>query len=255
VQGQGPLKALVSASSTPLLRALAGLGLIGALALGGCAGSDPEGATTASEATSPRATPLQPAAQGHGEGQRQSNSTETKPSGQPDGAEAPTGHPVAGAKATAPGVPVTPEGDNSIQTFGSEGAEAQRKQAAADLQAYLEARARGDWAAACKAASEEFGEELAKLVAHAKAKPGAEKPSGCAGALALLYGKTPSSTLRGAQVSEVLSLRVRGDGYAYLIFKDPQGAVRFIAMADDGGAWKVNTTEPIPFQGSQGEAQ
>ena len=47
-------------------------------------------------------------------------------------------------------------------------------------------------------------------------------------------------------VKELLSFRVK-DGYAYVIFKGAGGEVRFIAMANDGGEWKVNTTEPGTF--------
>jgi hypothetical protein len=151
-------------------------------------------------------------------------------------------------------VPVTPKGDNSIQTFGQEGEESGRSQATADLKAYLGARAQGDWAAACEATSEQFRQELAKLIERAKAKPGAEKPEGCARTLEALSGNVSPETLRqAAQVGEVLSFRIREDGYAYLIFEDPQGEAKFIAMANDGGTWKVNAPEPQAFQASQGE--
>ena len=165
------------------------------------------------------------------------------------------GHPTPGAKAPAPGVPVTPQGDNSIQTFGTEADESERQEAEANLRGYLAARAEGNWAAACEAASNEFRAGLAKLIEGAKAKPGAEKPEGCAETLELLFGKTPSSTFQqAAQIEQVLSFRIRDDGYAYLIYES-QGEIKFIAMADDSGAWKVNTPEPASFQASQGEAQ
>jgi hypothetical protein len=153
-------------------------------------------------------------------------------------------------------VPVTSGGDNSIQTFGQEGEETQRQQATAELEAYLNARARGDWAGACNAASRQFSEELEKLIEGAKAKPGAEKPEGCAGTLEALYGKTPASSFQeAAQIDRVLSFRVREDGYAYLIYES-QGEIKFIAMANDSGAWKVNVPQPASFEGaSQGETQ
>jgi len=152
-------------------------------------------------------------------------------------------------------VPVTPQGDNSIQTFGTEADESERQEAEANLRSYLQARVEGNWAAACEAASNEFRAGLAKLIEGAKAKPGAEKPEGCSQTLELLFGKTPSSTFQqAAQIDQVLSFRIRDDGYAYLIYES-QGEVKFVAMANDGGDWKVNTPEPASFQASQGEAQ
>jgi hypothetical protein len=225
------------------------LALLCALALGDCGG---DSSTTASIETTtappPTATVPTPKPQAHNDSAPK-RTTPTNAPGDP-------GDPTPGEKAPAPGVPVTPQGDNSIQTFGTEGAETERSQAEADLKTYLDARASGDWAVACEAASKQLTEELAKLIERAKAKPGTEKPKGCAGTLEALYGKAPPKTLKqAAQIGEVLSFRIREDGYAYLIFKDPKGEVKFIAMADDEGTWKVNTTEPAAFEGSQGEGQ
>jgi hypothetical protein len=230
------------------MRALCLLGLLSALALWGCGGGGDSTAANTSTATAPPPTAQapKPNPQTHTAPKR---STPTNAPGNP-------GDPTPGTKAPAPGVPVTPEGDNSIQTFGTEGQESQRQQAESDLHAYLQAKARGDWAGACEAASEQFAEELEKLIEQAKTKSGGPKPKGCAQTLELLYGNAQSSSPQGpSQVAEVLSFRIRADGYAYLIFKDPEGEVKFIAMANDNGTWKVNTTEPASFQASQGEPQ
>ena len=53
----------------------------------------------------------------------------------------------------------------------------------------------------------------------------------------------PSRMRPWAEVRELLSFRVE-NGYAYVIFKGADGTVRFIATADEGGEWKVNTTDP-----------
>jgi hypothetical protein len=160
-----------------------------------------------------------------------------------------------GSKAVAPGVPVIKGGDNSIQAFGEEGEEGEAEQALSSLRAYLSARIAGDWAGACEATSAQLREELTKLIEQAKTKGDAQKPEGCAETLGLLFGKTPSSTLQeAAQIDRVLSFRVQADGYAYLIF-EVEGQVKFIAMAEEAGAWKPNTLEPEAFQGPQGESQ
>lgn len=230
--------------------AVVALAAAGALALAGCGGGGDLNTTASSETTTaqaPKTRAPKPKPQAHSDSAAK-RTTPTNAPGTP-------GDPTPGEKAPAPGVPVTPEGDNSVQTFGTEGEESQRSQAEADLREYLEARAKGDWAAACEAASAQLKEELAKLIANAKAKGDAEKPKGCADTLEALYGKALPKTLRqAAQIEEVLSFRIREDGYAYLIFKAPEG-VKFIAMANDEGTWKVNTPEPEAFQASQGETQ
>jgi len=226
------------------MRALVFLALLGALALGGCGGGE-DSSTTSSQGTvsqAPQATAPEPKPQIHAAPKRTT----------PHNAPGTPGDPTAGEKAPAPGVPVTPEGDNSVQTFGTEGEESERSQAEADLHAYLNAKARGDWAGACKAASKQFAEELEKLIEQAKAKPGAEKPKGCAQTLELLSGGAAAST-KAMLPEQALSFRIRQDGYAYLIYKDPEGEVKFIAMANDNGTWKVNVPEPATFEGSQGE--
>jgi hypothetical protein len=131
-----------------------------------------------------------------------------------------------------------------VQTFGVEGEADEREQALATLKTYLNARVAGRWAKACAATSEEFKEQAEQLVEIA---PGAGKPAGCAATLERFLGDFPSSSLReSAQVKELLSFRVK-DGYAYVIFKGAGGEIKFIAMANDDGEWKVNTTEPGAF--------
>jgi len=65
----------------------------------------------------------------------------------------------------------------------------------ADLRAYLTARVRGDWLAACEAASAQYKRQLDQAVKDAK---GNEAPKGCAKTLAQLFGRTPKQTLSEA---------------------------------------------------------
>ncbi len=158
------------------------------------------------------------------------------------------GAPAPGTKTVAHGVPVTPGGDNSIQLFGAEGQTDQRAQAIADLTAYLSAFHAGQWARACASASKQFTQQLATMVAQARAKRGQEAQGlhrhPAAVLRQILQGRASAAT----QIGKVLSFRVRGDGYAYLIYKGAGGKVMFIAMADDGGEWKVNVPQPQAFQ-------
>jgi hypothetical protein len=208
---------------------------LAALALAGCGDGGGEGSTTAATTTEQQSATAGEETPGGGK------QTTAGPSGRDSRPSAP----VPGAKAAAPGVPVDRGGDNSIQTFGAEGEEAARAQAKAELEAYLDARLAGDWPGACASASSEFKGELAKVAAEAPSKVEVE---GCAAIMRLLSADAPTAELRAAaQVGRVLSFRVKGDDYAYLIFKGAKGAVMFVAMANDGGEWKVNTIEPSEF--------
>ncbi len=218
---------------------------LAALLVGGCGGGrDPE-TTAATSAPAQSTSTIQGQGQGEeeaGEGQSAKASPRTPPALNPPIAQERT----PGSKAVAPEVPIAEGGDNSIQAFGLEGDEDQAEQAAQMLGDYLDARARGDWAAACEAASAELERQLEELFERAKAKEAAQKPQGCAAILELVFGSSPKAALKAVQIEEVLSFRIRDDGYAYLIFKS-EGAAKFIAMANDEGVWKVNTLEPTSF--------
>lgn len=222
-------------------RSLLALALLALAALAaGCGGGD---------GTSTSATATAPARQGTTAPKRPSEARRPTPSNpaHPSRQSTAEGAPVPGSKAVAPGVPVSKGGDNSIQAFGVEGRESPRAQASAELRAYLGALLAGKWARACAATSPQFKRQLAQLIARARVKGGGEKPRGCAATLAALLGSAPPASLRAAsRVGQVLSFRVRGR-YAYLIFKGAGGKAMFIAMANDGGKWKVNVLKPEQF--------
>jgi hypothetical protein len=253
----------MSAVSPRARRSLALLALLCLLFLSGCGGG--EGDSTSSEATSAQgqaattsegnATAQDQGGTEQGGGEDQSAKAKI-PSQTPSEPNPPiAGERIPGSKAVAPGVPVTKGGDNSIQAYGTEGEEGEAEQATASLKSYLDARASGDWAGACEAASAQLREELGKLIEQAKAKGDTEKPKGCAEILELLFGKTPQQALQeAARIDRVLSFRTQADGYAYLIL-EAEGKVKFIAMASEDGTWKPNTLEPEAFKGPQGENQ
>jgi hypothetical protein len=221
---------------------------VAVLALAGCGGDS--STTTTTRSTVPQEAGDRPEAAQEKDiadpkGQARGQEAEIKPGGT-------SVPPTPGAKAAAPGVPVSPGGDNSVQKFGIEGRAAERAQAIATLEDYLNARAARRWEEACAATSDDYRRQLAQAVAPT---PDDREPEGCAQTLALLFGASPTSALNsGAEVRQVLSFRTRADGYAYLIFEGGGGTVRFIAMANEGGSWKVNTLEPaeLPAEGLGG---
>lgn len=216
-----------------------------ALAVIGCGGGDGQETSTAAtagaaqeQASNGEATGGRNAQNGAGrDGQGSDAGGE-----QPQGDSAGTDGPQAGSKAPAPGVPTTKGGDNSIQTFGAESRSGDRAQAAAALQAYLDARAAGEWARACSQLSSGARELLAKFAERGQKLEG----QGCAGVMAAFAEGVPPSVLAAEAQIEVLSFRVEGDS-AFLIYEGPPDTVSAIPMAQEDGAWKVGAIGATPL--------
>jgi hypothetical protein len=182
-----------------------------------------------------------PPLSGCGGGERESGSEAAAPRG-PAAAEKqqatpahPRPNPHPGSKAAAPGVPTSPEGDNSIQVYGVEGSDVERTKLAALVGSYLDARAAADWAKACAyLAPKPRAEQL-------RYAPGA---GSCAEAMSsFAQGADPATLGMEAQI-EVLSLRVKRST-AFLIYRRSDG-VWATALRREGGHWKVVSVTPAP---------
>jgi hypothetical protein len=233
---------------SPLLLACA------ALALAGCGGGEE---STTSAATGERtatteagraetATPEGRQGDGGQPGGKQGGGGQSeRPARQDTG----PGSSEPGTKAVAPGVPVQPAGDNSVQEFGREGQVDEREQALATLKTFLKARAAGEWERTCAATSRQFKRQIAVATAGLPKK---ERPKGCPATLRFVFKLIPRAELRAsAEVRELLSFRVSGR-YAYIIFRGAEGRADYIAMRNDGGVWKINTANPEPFPTAAG---
>ena len=215
------------------------------LCLGGCGGSSGDSAQTTTATAASKATVAQaPKPKPAPEGNKASAAKWTSPTPAPGA----PGDPSPGEKAPAPSVPLTPQGDNSIQSFGTEGEEDERAQAYANLRSYLAALGAGEFAQACALGSNQLRGELEKLIEAAKVPEGQQRPQGCSQTLGALLGGGSGKALGPiTAVGELLSFRARGK-YAYLIYRGEGGKAMFIAMANDEGEWKVNVPRPEPFQ-------
>lgn len=126
-------------------------------------------------------------------------------------------------------------GDNSVQEFGEEADTSELAAAAAALHNFLDARAEGNWAAACHYMSKSVTESFEKLAAQAKQ---AEVP-GCAGILEKLINPAAKESMKAeAEKADVGSLRIE-DERAFLIYTGTEGTVLAMPMANEGGDWKV----------------
>jgi len=134
-------------------------------------------------------------------------------------------------------------GDNSVQEFGKEAGGTERDAAATALHNFLDARAEGNWAAACSYMSKSVVESFEKLASQAKQV----KDSGCAGILKALTNPNAKQLMKKeAAKANVGSLRIEGDR-SFVIYKGPDGTIMAMPMANEGGAWKVSSLAGTPL--------
>ena len=136
---------------------------------------------------------------------------------------------------------LVPTGDNSIPTYGSEASASQQAEATTALSSYLAARAAGEWSTACAEMAATVTKQLELLAGEA----GGAKPS-CVDAYAKLSERVPASQRVSPLSGGLTALRVEGDK-AFALFYGPHEQQYMMPMVSEGGAWKVNQIEPIPW--------
>jgi hypothetical protein len=131
-------------------------------------------------------------------------------------------------------------GDNSIEEYGSETSGSEFDEAARAFHDFLDARAAGAWAAACKRMASAVTEGLIRQLGSAE---GGGKPT-CATVLADLSTGVPRAALREeADQADVAALRVEGDR-GFLLFRGVEGEAFFVPMLREDGQWKVAAIAP-----------
>lgn len=132
-------------------------------------------------------------------------------------------------------------GDNSVQEFGSEAGEDQFEEAAAALHGFLDARAQGAWAAACRHLASDVVASLEQL----RGQGGAS--GGCATLLEKLTNPAAEGLLRKeARRADVGSLRTEGDR-AFAIYRGLDRTIMAIPMTREDGEWKVAALAGTPL--------
>lgn len=134
-------------------------------------------------------------------------------------------------------------GDNSVQEFGEEAGEEEFEAAAVALHNFLDARAEGEWAAACEYLASDVVGSLEKLAAQAK---GVEETT-CAAILGKLTNPAAKEDLREeAEEADVGSLRVEGDR-SFVIYHGTGDVILAMAMKQEDGEWKVASLAGTPL--------
>ena len=134
-------------------------------------------------------------------------------------------------------------GDNSVQEFGEEAGTSEADAAAAALHNFLDARAEGNWAAACEYLSKPARESFEKLASQAKRI----EDKSCSGILEKLTNPAAKQAMKAeAAKADVGSLRVDGDR-SFVIYTGVGGTILAMPMADEGGEWKVSSLAGTPL--------
>lgn len=134
-------------------------------------------------------------------------------------------------------------GDNSVQEFGEEADTSEFDAAAVALHDFLDARAQGNWAAACQYMSKATVESFEKLAAQTK-QAGA---TSCGAILEALTNPAAKASMEAeAAKADVGSLRIEGER-AFVIYTGIDGTVLTMPMANEGGNWKVASLAGTPL--------
>lgn len=134
-------------------------------------------------------------------------------------------------------------GDNSVQEFGEEAGSQEFAAAATALHGFLDARAEGNWAAACEYMSKTIVESFEKLASQAKQI----EDKSCAGILEKLTNPAAKAALKlEAKEANAGSLRTEGER-AFVIYTGIKGTVLAMPMANEGGKWKVTSVAGTPL--------
>lgn len=134
-------------------------------------------------------------------------------------------------------------GDNSVQEYGKEADSQELDAAAVSLHDFLDARAEGNWAAACDYMAKSIIESFEKLASQAKQI----EDKSCAGILEKLTNPAAKAELKKeAEKADVGSLRTEGDR-SFVIYTGLEGAVLAISMVREGGEWKVASIAGTPL--------
>jgi hypothetical protein len=134
-------------------------------------------------------------------------------------------------------------GDNSVQEFGAEADADELDAAAVAVHNFLDARAEGNWVAACEYISKSVIESFEKIAEQAKQI----EDKSCAGILEKLINPAAKDAMKAeAARANVGSLRIEGER-AFVIYDGIDGTIIAMPMENEAGAWKVASLSGTPL--------
>lgn len=126
-------------------------------------------------------------------------------------------------------------GEQSVESFGAEADAADRDEIVAAEQAYLEALASEDYAAACGLLGRQAQASIEQFAGP--------KASGCQEILPRLLAASAAATARAQADGKIAKVRVEGD-QAFVIFSAPGAKLYVFTMVREGDEWKATTLSP-----------
>lgn len=133
---------------------------------------------------------------------------------------------------------IVPGGDNVVQEFGTEASPAERRQVSSMIEAWMRARAAGDWDEECRYLHEKKIES-----AIAAAQQFSQRKVDCAAALKTLSGLPGAASRKNTMSEPVASLRI-GEGHGYAQYHGREGRDWIVAVRRQDGSWKISELEP-----------
>jgi hypothetical protein len=205
------------------------------LTVGGCGSGHPTPAQTAGAATAPASTA---ATQVPGVSSASaSTQTPTASSQAPGSASRAAGSASGSTPSSQPGrtaASLLAKYYGDLATYGSEAPPDERAAIVAALQSYLAALADGNWGQACAQLNDPLKTRLSAMFAHAKQFHG----GGCVQVVGALFGRAPAPARRAQALTQVLSVRVKGN-QAFVLYQSAQPTHDAISMLRVANAWKV----------------
>ena len=130
-----------------------------------------------------------------------------------------------------------------MQEFGAEASESELRAAAHALHGFLDARATGNWAAACSYMSKSSVESFEKLASQSKQL----QSTSCAEILGKLINPAAKQELLAeASKADVGSLRIEGKS-AFVIYTGTGKTFLAMPMTKEGDSWKVASLAATPL--------
>lgn len=129
-----------------------------------------------------------------------------------------------------------------METYGTEAQVGERVEAAAALQAFLDARAAGQWQRACSYLAASIDSQLKKLSERAPSAEGVDCPQLLKGLSAVA---SPSALARSAKI-KVISFRVEA-GRAFILYRNADGATTASPMVREHGGWRIASLSAVPL--------
>jgi hypothetical protein len=130
----------------------------------------------------------------------------------------------------------------SVKTFGEAADTADREAAGMAVQAFLRARATGDWAKACSLMSASTQENLAAF----GGVPVESESQPCPKLIERVASRIAPKTLAAGERTEVTDVRINGDR-GFVLYRDTGGAESAFAIVREESAWKVGAINGYPL--------